>query len=270
MPIMWSRRYTLVQHGTQQGAFHNLNSQELIRYSRQMVLPELGTEGQSKLKSARVLVVGAGGLGSPALFYLAASGVGTLGLAEFDQVDLSNLQRQILYCTKDLGLPKAEIAATRLSALNDSIKVQAHPERVDASNIAELVGGYDLVLDGTDNISTRRLINGACLRLHKPYIYGAVYRWEGVSSVFACPGSPCYCCVYPEDPKDAIPDPAHAGIIGAVAGTIGTIQATEAIKFIVTGSSSLTGKLLVYDGMQMRFDSFSLQRNPDCPACQSF
>lgn len=245
-----------------------LSQNEQVRYSRQLVLPEVGQEGQGKLKSGRVLVVGAGGLGSPALLYLAAAGVGTIGVAEYDVVELSNLQRQILYCMRELGLPKVEAAARRLAALNDEVVIQPLAEKVSAANVMGLVDKYDIVLDGTDNIPTRYLLNDACVRLKKPYIYGAVYRWEGIASVLACPDAPCYCCLYPEGPlPDAIPNPALAGVLGVAAGTIGTIQATEAIKLILTGESSLVGRLLVYDAMHMRFEMLNLQRNQHCLSC---
>jgi sulfur-carrier protein adenylyltransferase/sulfurtransferase len=245
-----------------------LSQQEAIRYKRQLVLPELGVEGQLKLRAASVLVVGAGGLGSPALLYLAAAGVGRLGVADYDEVELSNLQRQILYGEGDLGRGKAAAAAARLSVLNDTIKLEAINQRVSDANIEALVEHYDIVLDGTDNIETRYLINNACVRLHKPYVYGAVYRWEGVASVLACSEAPCYCCLYPQgSDSQAAADPAQAGVLGAVAGTIGTVQAVETIKLILTGHSSLAGKLLVYDALHMRFELLSLQRNPDCLKC---
>lgn len=239
---------------------------EQIRYSRHLALPEIGVAGQQKIQRSKVLVVGAGGLGSPALLYLTAAGVGTIGVADFDVVDLSNLQRQILYSAEEIGTLKVDVVAGRLLSLNNNVKVVPIAERISAENVEQLVAQYDVVLDGTDNIATRFLLNDACVRFRKPYVYAAVFRFEGLASVLACQGGPCFRCMYPEPPAD-VPDPARTGVFGATAGTMGTIQATEAIKLIVGKGSSLVGRLLVYDALQMRFEVLHLQPNPACPLC---
>jgi adenylyltransferase/sulfurtransferase len=231
-------------------------------------LPEVGEEGQRRLKSARVLIVGAGGLGSPALLYLAAAGAGTIGVVDFDAVDLSNLQRQIIYVNEDVGRSKVETAVKRAGELNKDITLVPHQTRLSADNIAEIISAYDLVVDGTDNFATRYLVNDACVLLGKPNVYGSIYRFEGQSSVFAYDGGPCYRCLYPDPPPpEAVPNCAEGGVLGVMAGIIGCIQATEAIKVILKKEGTLAGRLLLYDALEMRFDVLKIKKNPDCPIC---
>jgi adenylyltransferase/sulfurtransferase len=240
---------------------------ELTRYSRHLTLREVGEEGQRKLKAARVLVIGAGGLGSPSALYLAASGVGTIGLLDCDRVELSNLQRQVLFDTRSLSLPKAEAARERLRALNPEIEVVAHAVELRAGNALELLRPYDVVLDGTDRIATRYLINDACVILRKPLVAAAIHRFEG--HVMTCvPGAgPCYRCLFPEAPVDLIPNCADAGVLGVLPGVLGTIQATEAIKLITDIGEPLIGRLLIYDALKMRFQELHLRRRDDCAVC---
>ncbi len=245
-----------------------LSPDELLRYSRHTLLPEFGVEGQARLKAAKVLVIGAGGLGSPAALYLAAAGVGTLGVADFDAVDVTNLQRQVLYGTADIGRPKLEVAAARLADVNPLIDIRLHPEAVGASNARELVRAYDVVLDGTDNFGTRFLVNDACVMEKRPNVYGSVFRFEGQAAIFAAPGGPCYRCLHPEPPPPGlIPNCAEGGVLGVLPGVIGTIQATEAIKFVTGVGEPLVGKLMLYDALRMRFRTISLARDPGCPVC---
>jgi len=245
-----------------------LSSQEVRRYSRHLLLPEMGMEGQRALKAARVLCVGAGGLGSPAAMYLAAAGVGTLAVADFDVVDLSNLQRQLLHATEDVGRPKIESAAKRLRALNSDIRVETHGVALTSANALDLVGRYDVVVDGSDNFPTRYLINDACVLARRPYVYGSIFRFEGQASVFATPGGPCYRCLYPEPPPpDLVPTCAEAGVLGVVPGIIGTIQATETIKLLLGLGDSLAGRLLILDALEMTFREVRLARDSTCPVC---
>ena len=241
---------------------------ELLRYSRHTLLPEFGTQGQERLKSGKVLIVGAGGLGSPAALYLAAAGVGTLGLVDFDVVDVTNLQRQVLYGTSDVGRPKLDVAAARLRDINPLITINIHPEAFSAGNARELVRGYDVVLDGTDNFPTRYLVNDACVMERRPNVYGSVFRFEGQAAVFSAPNGPCYRCLHPEPPPAGlIPNCAEGGVLGVLPGVIGTIQATEAIKLLTGIGEPLVGKLLLYDALRMRFRQITLPRDPECPIC---
>ena len=245
-----------------------LTDAEVVRYSRHLILPEVGPDGQRRLKGARVLLVGAGGLGSPAALYLAAAGVGTLGLVDFDVVDASNLQRQILHGTPDVNRPKLKSAADRLNALNPEVRVEPHETTLSSKNALELLKDYDVILDGTDNFPTRYLVNDACVLLGKPNAYGSIFRFEGQASVFATKGGPCYRCLYPEPPPPGlVPSCAEGGVLGVLPGVIGTIQATETIKLILGGGETLVGRLLLYDAWRMRFRELKLRRAPECPVC---
>jgi adenylyltransferase/sulfurtransferase len=245
-----------------------LEPAELRRYGRHIVIPEIGLEGQERLKAARVLLVGAGGLGSPAALYLAAAGVGTLGLIEFDQVDVTNLQRQILFGDADVGRPKLEAAAERLAGLNPHLAIERHAERFDLDNALERVGAYDLVLDGSDNFPTRYLVNDACVLAGKPDVWGAVFRFEGQASIFAAPGGPCYRCLFPEPPPPGtVPSCAEAGVFGVLPGVVGALQATEAIKWLAGVGEPLVGRLLLFDALTLKFREVRLAKNPDCPIC---
>ena len=241
---------------------------ELRRYDRHLSLPEFGRAGQERLRAARILIVGVGGLGSPAALYLAAAGAGTIGLVDFDEVDESNLQRQILYGTADVGRPKLDVAAARLRALNPHLVVSGHDTPFSAANGAALVSAYDVVIDGSDNFPTRYLVNDACVMARVPNVYGSVLRFEGQAAVFAAPGGPCYRCLHPEPPPDGlIPSCAEGGVLGVLPGVIGTIQATEAIKLVTGIGEPLIGRLLLYDALRMRFRTIDLPRDPDCPVC---
>ena len=245
-----------------------LTAEEQQRYARHLTLPEVGEAGQKKLKAARVLCVGLGGLGSPVALYLAAAGVGTLGLVDGDRVDRTNLQRQVLHSTPDVGDLKIDSARRKLEALNPAVRIEAHPIMLRASNALELIAGYDVVVDGTDNFATRYLVNDACVLAGKPNVYGSIFRFEGQASVFAHGEGPCYRCLYPEPPPPGmIPDCAEGGVLGVLPGMIGTIQATEAIKLILGLEGTLTGRLLIADALSMRFHTLTLRRNPECPVC---
>jgi adenylyltransferase/sulfurtransferase len=245
-----------------------LTADEVRRYSRHLLLPEVGVDGQRALKAARVLCLGAGGLGSPIAMYLAAAGVGTLGIVDYDVVDYSNLQRQLLHMTRDVGRPKVESAAERLRAINPEICVQAHAELFSTRNAMELVTSYDLVVDGSDNFPTRYLVNDVCVLAKRPYVYGSIFRFEGQAAVFAAPGGPCYRCLYPEPPPpDLVPTCAEGGVLGVLPGTIGSIQATEALKLILRVGEPLIGRLLLLDALRMRFREVRLPRDADCPVC---
>jgi molybdopterin/thiamine biosynthesis adenylyltransferase/rhodanese-related sulfurtransferase len=246
----------------------NLSPDELLRYSRHALLPEFGLAGQSRLKAGRVLLVGAGGLGSPAALYLAAAGVGTIGLVDFDNVDATNLQRQVLYGTDDVGRPKVDVAEERLHGLNPHVEIARHAESFSAANARRLVSAYDVIVDGTDNFATRFLVNDACVLAGKPNVYGSVFRFEGQASVFAAPGGPCYRCLHPEPPPAGlIPNCAEAGVLGVLPGVIGVIQATEAIKILSGVGEPLVGRLLLYDALRMRFRQIVLPKDPACPVC---
>jgi adenylyltransferase/sulfurtransferase len=246
----------------------SLTSEERQRYARHLILPEVGEAGQRKLKAARVLCIGLGGLGSPVALYLAAAGVGTLGLVDGDRVERTNLQRQVLHATPDVGSLKMDSARRKLETLNPAVKIEAHPIMLRASNALELIAAYDVVVDGTDNFATRYLVNDACVLAGKPNVYGSIFRFEGQASVFAHEQGPCYRCLYPEPPPPGmIPDCAEGGVLGVLPGLIGTIQATEAIKLILGLDGTLTGRLLIVDALAMQFHTLALRRNPDCPVC---
>lgn len=245
------------------------SDEERARYSRHLIMPEVTIAGQRRLKAARVLCIGAGGLGSPAALYLAAAGVGTLGLVDADRVDLSNLQRQILYGTDDVGRAKLEAARDRLQATNPHVQLQLHEERFVSSNAMEIIGEYDLVIDGSDNFPTRYLSSDACVFARKPNIYGSVFRFDGQASVFAPHlGGPCYRCLFPQPPPaGSVPNCAEAGVLGVLPGIIGMLQAIEAIKLILGLGDSLLGRLLHFDALKMKFREFHLRRDPECPVC---
>ncbi len=245
-----------------------LTTDELARYSRHLILPEVGIDGQRKLKAARVLCVGTGGLGSPLAFYLAAAGVGTLGLVDFDVVDASNLQRQIIHSTRDIGRKKLDSAEEKLTALNPGLRVVKHETRLTSANALEILRDYDIVADGTDNFPTRYLVNDACVLLGKPNVYGSIFRFEGQASVFAAEDGPCYRCLYPEPPPPGlVPSCAEGGVLGILPGLVGMIQATEVIKLILGSGAPLVGRLLLVDALAMRFRELKLRRNPECPVC---
>jgi molybdopterin/thiamine biosynthesis adenylyltransferase/rhodanese-related sulfurtransferase len=245
-----------------------LSAQELARYGRHLSLREIGAEGQMRLRAARVLVVGAGGLGSPASMYLAAAGVGTIGLVDFDEVERSNLQRQILFGESDVGRRKVEAAGDRLRGINPHTRLEPHETRLSATNAERIVGEYDLVVDGTDNFATRYLVNDVCVHLGVPNVYGSVLRFEGQASVFAAPGGPCYRCLFREPPPPGlVPSCAEAGVMGVLPGIIGSIQAAEAIKLITGAGQPLAGRLLLLDALTMAFRSIEIRRDPECPAC---
>jgi sulfur-carrier protein adenylyltransferase/sulfurtransferase len=245
-----------------------LTPAEFQRYNRHIIMPEVGVDGQRRLKAARVLCIGAGGLGSPAALYLAAAGVGHLGIVDFDIVDMSNLQRQVLHGSGDVGRSKLESARARLLGLNPGIEVQTFDERLTSANALRLFETYDVILDGTDNFPTRYLVNDACVLLRKPNAYGSIFRFEGQASVFATADGPCYRCLYPEPPPPGlVPSCAEGGVLGVLPGIIGTIQATEAIKLLLGVGESLIGRFLIYDALRMRFRELKLRRDPDCPVC---
>jgi molybdopterin/thiamine biosynthesis adenylyltransferase/rhodanese-related sulfurtransferase len=246
-----------------------MTDEERVRYSRHLIMPEVGAEGQGRLNAARVLCIGAGGLGSPAALYLAAAGVGTIGLVDFDDVDLSNLQRQILHGTGDVGRKKVDSARDRLQEANPQIDVELHDCRFTSANAAELVAHYDIVVDGSDNFATRYLSSDVCVWSKKPNVYGSVFRFEGQATIFAPHlGGPCYRCLFPEPPAaGSVPNCAEAGVLGVLPGIIGMIQATEAIKLILGAGDSLLGRLLHFDALKMRFREFNLRRDPGCPVC---
>jgi sulfur-carrier protein adenylyltransferase/sulfurtransferase len=245
-----------------------LTPSERHRYSRHLLLPELGEDGQRKLKRARVLCVGAGGLGSPAALYLAAAGVGTLGLVDFDVVDFSNLQRQIIHGTADVGRSKLESARARIEALNPDVHVETFDARFSVANARTLVEAFDVIVDGTDNFPARYLVNDACVLYGRPNAWGSIFRFEGQAAVFAAPGGPCYRCLHPEPPPAGlVPSCAEAGVLGVLPGVIGTIQATEALKLIAGIGEPLIGRFLVYDALKMRFRELRLGKDPDCAIC---
>lgn len=246
-----------------------MNAEERLRYSRHLLLPEVGLEGQERLKSARVLCIGAGGLGSPAALYLAGAGVGTIGLVDFDRVELSNLHRQILHGTADVGRPKTESARDRIAAANPHVEVRVHTCRFESSNAEKILRDYDLVVDGSDNFATRYLTNDVAAFARKPSIYGSIFRFDGQVTVFAPHlGGPCYRCLFPEPPPSgAVPNCAEAGVLGVLPGVIGTLQATEALKLILGIGDPLLGRLLHFDALKMNFRQFNLQRDPACPVC---
>jgi adenylyltransferase/sulfurtransferase len=245
-----------------------LTTDDLSRYSRHLILPEVGMDGQRRLKAARVLCVGTGGLGSPLALYLAAAGIGTLGLVDFDVVDASNLQRQIIHSTKDIGRKKLDSAEEKLLALNPALNVVKHDTMLSSANALDILKDYDIVADGTDNFPTRYLVNDTCVLLGKPNVYGSIFRFEGQASVFATEKGPCYRCLYPEPPPPGlVPSCAEGGVLGILPGLVGVIQATEAIKLILGKGESLIGRLLLVDALNMRFRELKLRKNPECPVC---
>jgi molybdopterin/thiamine biosynthesis adenylyltransferase/rhodanese-related sulfurtransferase len=246
----------------------DLSIDEVRRYSRHLIIPDVGMSGQKRLKAAKVLCVGAGGLGSPALMYLAAAGVGTLGIVEFDTVDESNLQRQIIHGQSDIGRSKAQSARESVNEINPYTEVIIHEVRLDVSNVMEIFSQYDLIVDGTDNFATRYLVNDACVLLGKPYVWGSIYRFDGQASVFWSAHGPCYRCLYPEPPPPGmVPSCAEGGVLGVLCGSIGSIQVTEAIKLLTGIGDPLVGRLMVYDALDMTYRAIKIRKDPDCPLC---
>jgi sulfur-carrier protein adenylyltransferase/sulfurtransferase len=245
-----------------------LSKEEVLRYSRHLIMPEVGMQGQLKLKKAKVLLVGSGGLGAPLGLYLAAAGVGRLGIVDFDAVDFTNLQRQVTFGTSDVGRKKLEAARERLSNLNPEIQMDLYETRLTSENALDILRGYDIVADGTDNFPTRYLVNDACVLLGKPNVYGSIFRFEGQASIFGAPGGPCYRCLYPEPPPPGlVPSCAEGGVLGVLPGIVGCIQAMETLKLILGRGQPLVGRLLLFDALQMRFRELKLRKNPDCPVC---
>ena len=245
-----------------------LTNEEVARYSRHLIMPEVGMDGQLKLKAASVLCIGAGGLGSPVALYLAAAGVGRLGLVDFDVVDYSNLQRQIIHGTADVGRSKLDSARDSLAAINPEVRIETHNLALSSGNALDLFREYDIIVDGTDNFPTRYLVNDACVLLGKPNCYGSIFRFEGQASVFGAPDGPCYRCLYPEPPPPGlVPSCAEGGVLGILPGLVGTIQATEAVKLIMGVGEPLIGRFLIYDALRMRFRELKLRKDPDCPVC---
>src|ERR1700687_4853268 len=245
-----------------------LSNDEILRYSRHLIMPEVGMEGQQKLKAAKVLCIGAGGLGSPLALYLTAAGVGTLGIVDFDVVDYTNLQRQIIHTTADVGRKKLDSAADKLKAINPFLNLRTFDTKLTSANALELFREFDIVADGTDNFPTRYLVNDACVLTGKPNVYGSIFRFEGQATVFAYQGGPCYRCLYPEPPPPGlVPSCAEGGVLGILPGTIGLIQATETVKLILVKGEPLVGRLLLYDALAMKFRELKLRKNPECPVC---
>jgi adenylyltransferase/sulfurtransferase len=246
----------------------SLTVDEVRRYSRHLIIPDVAMAGQKRLKNAKVLCVGAGGLGSPALMYLAAAGVGTLGIVEFDVVDESNLQRQIIHGQSDIGRSKAESARDSVLEINPYVTVKLHEERLDSSNVMEVFAQYDLIVDGTDNFATRYLVNDACVLLHKPYVWGSIYRFDGQASVFWADHGPCYRCLYPEPPPPGmVPSCAEGGVLGVLCGSIGSLQVNEAIKLLTGIGEPLVGSLMVYDALEMEYRKIKVRKDPNCAVC---
>jgi len=245
-----------------------LGKDEVLRYSRHLIMPEVGMEGQLKLKQAKVLCIGAGGLGSPLALYMAAAGVGKLGMVDFDVVDYTNLQRQILHGTSDVGRSKLDSAAATLEEINPNVEVVRHETRLTSANALELFADYDIIADGTDNFATRYLVNDACVLSGKPNVYGSIFRFEGQASVFATREGPCYRCLYPEPPPPGlVPSCAEGGVLGVLPGIVGAIQALETIKLIIGRGEPLIGRLLLFDALGLKFRELKLRKNPECPAC---
>src|SRR5437762_7363793 len=246
----------------------SLSNEEILRYSRHLIMPEVGMEGQLKLKNARVLLIGTGGLGAPLGLYLAAAGVGKLGLVDFDVVDFTNLQRQVTFGTSDVGKHKSEAARARLANLNPDIEIQSFETQLTSANALELFKDFDIIVDGTDNFPTRYLVNDACILLGKPNVYGSIFRFEGQASVFGMPDGPCYRCLYPEPPPPGlVPSCAEGGVLGILPGLVGVIQATEVVKLILGTGDPLIGRLLLVDALGMKFRELKLRKNPECPVC---
>ena len=245
-----------------------LTVDEVRRYSRHLIIPDVAMDGQKRLKNAKVLCVGAGGLGSPALMYLAAAGVGTLGIVEFDTVDESNLQRQIIHGQSDVGRSKAQSARDSVLEINPYVKVVLHEERLESENVMDLFAQYDLIVDGTDNFATRYLVNDACVLLNKPYVWGSIYRFDGQASVFWSEYGPCYRCLYPEPPPPGmVPSCAEGGVLGVLCASIGSIQVTEAIKLLTGIGDPLVGRLMIYDALEMTYRSVKVRKDPECAVC---
>jgi molybdopterin/thiamine biosynthesis adenylyltransferase/rhodanese-related sulfurtransferase len=245
-----------------------LTPQEVRRYSRHLIIPDVGMAGQKRMKNAKVLAVGAGGLGSPALMYLAAAGIGTLGIVDFDVVDESNLQRQVIHGQSDIGRSKAESARDTVKEINPLVEVILHTERLDSSNAMEIFADYDLIVDGTDNFATRYLVNDACVLLGKPYVWGSIYRFDGQASVFWSEHGPCYRCLYPEPPPPGmVPSCAEGGVLGVLCASIGSIQVNEAIKVITGIGEPIVGRLMIYDALEMTYRSVKVRKDPECPLC---
>jgi adenylyltransferase/sulfurtransferase len=246
----------------------SLSKEEILRYSRHLIMPEVGMEGQLKLKQAKVLCIGTGGLGAPLGLYLAAAGVGRIGLVDFDTVDFTNLQRQVLFGTSDVGRPKIEAAAEHLRNLNPTIQIDTFETRLTSENALDLFKDYDIIVDGTDNFPTRYLVNDACVLLGKPNVYGSIFRFEGQITIFGAPGGPCYRCLYPEPPPPGlVPSCAEGGVLGVLPGIVGTIQAAETLKLIIGKGDPLIGRLLLFDALGMKFRELKLRKNPECPVC---
>jgi adenylyltransferase/sulfurtransferase len=245
-----------------------LSKDEILRYSRHLIMPEVGMDGQLKLKNAKVALIGTGGLGAPLGMYLAAAGIGRIGLVDFDVVDFTNLQRQVIHGTKDVGRKKLDSAAETMQDINPFVEIDRHETALTSENALQILKDYDIVVDGTDNFPTRYLVNDACVLLGKPNVYGSIFRFEGQASIFAYPGGPCYRCLYPEPPPPGlVPSCAEGGVLGILPGVIGLIQATETVKLILGSGEPLIGRLLLYDALAMRFRELKLRRNPECPVC---
>jgi molybdopterin/thiamine biosynthesis adenylyltransferase/rhodanese-related sulfurtransferase len=246
----------------------SLSKDEILRYSRHLIMPEVGMDGQLKLKQAKVLCIGTGGLGAPLGLYLSAAGVGRIGLVDFDTVDFTNLQRQVLFGTTDVGRPKIQAAADHLRNLNPEIQIDTFETRLTSENALDLFRDYDIIVDGTDNFPTRYLVNDACILLGKPNVYGSIFRFEGQITIFGAPGGPCYRCLYPEPPPPGlVPSCAEGGVLGVLPGIVGTIQAAETLKLIIGKGDPLIGRLLLFDALGMKFRELKLRKNPECPVC---
>src|SRR6202521_2777298 len=259
---------TTVQPQTGAKPAATLSNDEILRYSRHLIMPEVGMDGQLKLKNAKVVLIGTGGLGAPLGLYLAAAGVGRIGIVDFDVVDFTNLQRQVIHGTKDVGRKKLDSAAETMQDINPYVHIDKHETALSSENALEIIKDYDMVVDGTDNFPTRYLINDACVLLKKPNVYGSIFRFEGQATIFAYPGGPCYRCLYPEPPPPGlVPSCAEGGVLGILPGTIGLIQATETVKLILGIGEPLIGRLVLYDALAMRFRELKLRKNPECPVC---
>ena len=253
-----------------QAAATSLTNEEILRYSRHLIMPEVGMDGQLKLKNAKVLLIGTGGLGAPLGLYLTAAGVGKIGLVDFDVVDFTNLQRQVTFGSSDVGKPKTEAARARLSNLNPDVEIATYETKLTSENALELFKDYDIIVDGTDNFPTRYLVNDACLLLGKPNVYGSIFRFEGQVTVFGMPDGPCYRCLYPEPPPPGlVPSCAEGGVLGVLPGIIGSLQAMETIKLILGRGDSLVGRLLLFDALALKFRELKLRKNANCPMCSS-
>lgn len=248
----------------------SLSQEEVLRYSRHLIMPEVGVDGQEKLKNASVLLIGCGGLGSPLGMYLSAAGVGHLGLVDFDVIDFTNLQRQVMFGTSDVGRPKVEASKDRIATINPNVKVTTYRSKLNSDNVLEIFKDYDIIIDGTDNFPTRYLVNDACVFLKKPNVYGSIFRFEGQATVFWAQKGPCYRCLYPEPPPPGmVPSCAEGGVLGILPGLIGLIQATEAIKLILGKGDPLIGRLLLFNALDMKFREVKLQKDPECPVCSA-